>query len=275
MSKAESVTNSARAVRDLMSVPLVTCGPSARLGDVATILRQHRIHAVVVADGSGPVGIVSDIDMLAGEWLAGSDENLATMRKMTAGELMSKPIEKIDAGAPLAEAARRMSAGHISRLLVTDRVKPVGVLSVSDLVAAVGAGRAGRRRVSDVMSWGVVACGGKTTIAAAARLMTDRRSRSVVVVDRLGRAAGMVTGTDLLLCLAGELDPSTPVTAVMKPPIGIAHDATLAEAADLMLDKEIHRLLVTDSEDAGGFPLGLIATSDIVAEMADPGGQWR
>jgi CBS domain-containing protein len=254
--------------------PLVTCPPTARLGEVAAMLRQNRVHAVIVAGVHGPTGILSDTNLLAGEWLAEDEEKLAAMRAMTAGELMSKPIAEIDAAASLADAARLMTTQRVARLLVMEGGEPAGIVSISDLVSAIGGSRTGRRKVSDVMCWGVVACAESTSLAAAARLMTDRRSRSVVVVDDPGHAVGVVTGTDLLACLTGELDARSPVSAVMKTPITIAPDASLVEAADLMLRKEIHRLLVVKAWQPETFPLGLIATSDIVAEMAEPGGEW-
>jgi len=254
---------------------VVTCGRDTPIAEAATLLRLHRIHAVVVVEEGRQLGILSDTDLLAGEWLAGDPERLATMRRMKAHELMSAPIVEIEADASLAAAAERLHALHMARLVVREDGELAGILAISDIVRVIGGIPAGRRSVSDVMSWGVVACRQSASLAAAARLMTDRRSRSVIVVDRKGRMVGLLTSSDLLPCVYGDQPVDSRVSEVMHPPVTISVQATVAEAADLMLSQGIHRLVVVDPDDPGSFPLGLVATSDFVKEMSAPDGEWR
>lgn len=257
-------------VRELMSSPVVTCAADATLGEVAALLVAKRIHGVVVVDDAGrPEGVISDSDLLAGEWLAVDDESLATLRSLTARDLMSSPVAVIAAAADAADAAGRMRAERLSRLVVTDGGVPVGVLATSDLVAAIGRRSVGRATVADVMSRGLVVCREDTTVAQAARAMTDRRSRSLVVVAAGGRALGVVTGVDLLQRAAEDT-----VAELMRPPLTIGASATLREAADLMLEHVVHRLVVVDPTAPESMPVGLISTADVVAEMAAPGSVW-
>jgi CBS domain-containing protein len=58
------------------------------------------------------------------------------------------------------------------------------------------------------------------------------------------------------------------------PALTTTADASLSEAADLMLAHEVHRLFVVDGADEG-LPLGLVSTADIMVEMASPGSVWR
>ena len=262
-------------VRDLMHRDLVSCSPETRLGDAASLLVRHRVHALVVADSDGrPLGVLSDTDLLAGEWLSTDAEGLEVMLGMTAGELMTAPPETIDAGAPAGEAAARLRRGRILRLLVTEEGRPAGVISVSDLVASLARAATERRCVADVMSRGIVVCPPDTPVFAAARSMTERRSRSLVVVDSGGRPLGVVTGFDLL-ALYEPGAAETTVAELMQPPLTIGPDASLRDAADLMLRHETHRLVVVDPERPNAMPLGLVSTSDLVAEMAEPGSVWR
>jgi CBS domain-containing protein len=63
-------TMKAVTVRDLVHAGLVTCPRATKLGDAASLLVRHKVHALVVVDGEGnPVGVPSDFDLLAGEWL--------------------------------------------------------------------------------------------------------------------------------------------------------------------------------------------------------------
>ncbi len=262
-------------VRDLMRQTLITCSPDATLGQAAVLLAQHRVHALIVADAEGrPLGILSDIDLLTGEWLSADPASLETMRKMTASQLMSAPIATIAADASAHQAAIRMRDERLHRLLVTEAGRAVGIISVSDFVASLGRASAGRRTVADVMSRGIVVCLDQTPLAAAARAMTERRSRSIVVVNATGRPLGLITGFDLL-AFDENTAASQTVAHIMHPSITIHPAASLREAADLMLKHHVHRLVVIDPARPGRMPLGLISTSDIVAEMAEPDSVWQ
>jgi CBS domain-containing protein len=147
-------------VVDLMSSEIITCPLDPDLATVAATLGRRGVHAVfVLDDGGDPSGVVTDFDLLAGEWLADDSEGLRIMRSITAGDLMPSPVEVISADAPAAGAAARMRQLHLSRLLVVDQSgSAVGVISVSDLVAPLGRTTADRRCVRDVMSHAIVTC---------------------------------------------------------------------------------------------------------------------
>ncbi len=59
------------------------------------------------------------------------------MRKLTAADLMSKPVDTVEADTPLSEAVNELIQKDVSRLLVTEKGKPVGVISISDFVASI------------------------------------------------------------------------------------------------------------------------------------------
>ena len=94
-------------VRDLMHRGLLTCRPNATLGQVAVLLDQHHVHALVVSDRDGRfLGVISDTDLLAGEWLSSDPESLTVMRRLTAADLMSAPPVSVEADTPLPDAVR-------------------------------------------------------------------------------------------------------------------------------------------------------------------------
>jgi CBS domain-containing protein len=253
---------------------LITCPPESSLGEAAALLVHNRIHGLVVTDGEGaPAGVLSDTDLLAGEWLGEDAQGLRVMRSMTAGEMMTVPIESIDADADVRSAAERMRANKISRLIVVDDGAHVGVVAVSDLVSVLAHAPTPAALVADVMSQGIVVALPDAPLGALARAMNERRSRSVVVVDAHGKPLGVVTGSDLLPLVArGETDRSA--QDLMHAPETIAPSASLREAADAMLRHEVHRLVVVDPDRPETMPLGIVSTSDIVAEMADRDSVW-
>lgn len=267
----------AKLVKDIMHTNLITCKSDATLGQVAVLLHNNHVHALVVTDRDGrAVGVVSDFDLLAGEWLSSDPESLNTMRKLTAADLMSKPISNIEADAPLNEAVREFIDKEVNRLVVTSQSKPVGIISLSDFIAYIAEmGTIKRETVGDVMSDAILVCRGKTPVISAARAMTSAGWRSVLVVDAKGKVLGVVSGRDLLPYVQNGNAEGKIVRDVMHPALTIDITASLREAADLLIQNHYHRLVVVDKENPDSFPLGVISTFDIVAEMARPDSIWQ
>ena len=265
-------------VRDLMHRGLITCRQTAALGQVAVLLAQHHVHALVVVDRDNrPVGLISDTDLLAGEWLSQDNDSLTTMRRLCAGDLMSYPILSIEADAPLTEAARLLIEKDVNRLLVTEQGRPVAMISGSDFVASIAkAEQINRNSVADVMSDAILVCRDKTPVFSVARTMTAVRYRSVVVVDAKGKPLGVVSERDLIpLIQNGGINEALTVVEVMHQMLTVDVHASLREAADLMIRHHHHRVIVVDESDPEAFPLGIVSSFDIVAEMAKPGSVWQ
>lgn len=264
-------------VKDLMHPGVITCKPDATLGQVATLLDQHQVHALFVIDRDGRVmGVISDFDLMAGEWLSSDPESLDAMRKLTASDLMTKPVDSVDVLTPLKEAAGLILQKRVARLLVTENNKPVGVIALADFIASLtGQIQTRRETVGDVMSDAILVCRGKTSVLSAARAMTSSGWRSVLVVDVKGKVLGVVSGLDLMQFVKNGMGENLVVRDVMHPALTIDINASLREAADKMIQNHHHRLVVIDAEDPDAFPLGAISTFDIVAEMARPDSVWQ
>lgn len=266
-----------KLVKDLMHKGVLTCKPDATLGQVATLLDQHQVHALFVNDRDGRiVGVISDFDLMAGEWLSSDRESLNTMRTLTASDIMTKPVDIISAATPLTEAADLFMQKRVGRFLVLENEKPVGTISISDFVASLSEQiKSKRETVGDVMSHAILVCRGKTPVLSAAYSMTSSGWRSVLVVDLNGKVIGVVSGHDLMKLVQNGVDENLTVRDLMHPAITIDINASLREAADTLIQNHYHRLVVVDKENPDSFPLGAISTFDIVAEMARPDSIWQ
>ena len=267
-----------RLVRDLMHPGIMTCRPDASLGQVARMLAERRVHSLFVVDRNNkPIGVITDYDLLAGEWLSGDAESLIAMRGMTAGELMSSPVETINADDQASEAARRMREDGIRRLLVCDKGKPVGIISISDFLAELASNLSlGRDTVGDVMSDVYLVCRDKTSVKIVAKALTETGWRSVLVVDACGKPLGIFSGLDLLAFNdLATISDRTLVTELMHPFLTISMEANLQDAARMMIENRHHRLLVIDPNEPECLPLGIISSFDIVVEMARPDSVWQ
>ena len=222
------------------------------------------------------MGVISDFDLMAGEWLSSTPESLNTMRTLTASDLMTKPVDTIQADTPLKEAADLFIQKRVGRFLILEKGKPVGTISLSDFVASLSEKiKSKRDTVGDVMSHAILVCRGKTPVLSAAYAMTSSGWRSVLVVDIRGKVLGVVSGHDLLKLVENGVDEKMTVREVMHPALTIDIHASLREAADMLIQNHHHRLVVVDKENPDSFPLGAISTFDIVAEMARPDSVWQ
>jgi len=266
-----------KLVRDLMHPGILTCPPDLTLGQVAVLLNEHHVHGIFVSGADGRIlGVVTDYDLLAGEWLSADRQSLGVMRKMTAGEIMSTPVDTVEVSTPASEAVKRMKDDVVRRLLVTEKGKPVGVISVSDFITNLAAkAPLGRRMVADCMSDVYLCCREKTPITSAARAMTSTGWRSVLVVNAQGNPLGLFSGLDLLALCAEEGCDEITVAEVMHPLLTIHMSASLREAADMMIENHHHRLVVVDVKHPDTMPLGIISSFDIVAAMAHPDSVWQ
>src|SRR5262245_43270647 len=119
--------------RDVMTTGVVTVPPDMPAADAARLMRGRRIHHLLVKDGAVRVGIVSDRD------LGGRLSATATGSRLV-GNLMSPDVVTVDGNATVREIANVMRGRSIGCVVVTDRERTVGVVTVSDLLALMGRG---------------------------------------------------------------------------------------------------------------------------------------
>jgi len=264
-------------VRDLMHPGVITCRPDATLGQVAVMLTQHRIHALYVADCQKRVtGVITDFDLLTGEWLSTDEQSLSAMRTITAGEMMSSPPATIEAEAAITEATRLMKEKNYKRVLVIHEGQQIGVLSISDLIASLTTTTTIQRgTVADVMSRVMLVCRKETTVSDIARGMSTSGYRSVLVVDANGSPMGVVSGLDILSAVGDRERLYATAEEVLHPALTIQPTASLREASDMMIENYHHRIIVVDPLEPQSMPVGIISSIDIVAEMAQPGSVWQ
>jgi CBS domain-containing protein len=126
-------------VRDWMHLGVVTCGADTPAWEVAETMRANDVSSLVVADPSGyAIGVISRTDLMNVTFGA----SLPQWRGLAARHLMSSPVVSVRADASLVEAVRLLRDRRIHRAVVTvaegERERPIGILSVTDLVGHLG-----------------------------------------------------------------------------------------------------------------------------------------
>ncbi len=109
---------------------VTTVDPSVSIAQVAAILTEQRIGAVLVVDAATHLlGIVSERDIV--RCLAA---NGAGGLEMTAGQLMTKAMQFADLGTTESEAMAMMTESRFRHLPVVDHGDLVGLVSIGDVV---------------------------------------------------------------------------------------------------------------------------------------------
>jgi len=119
--------------------------------------------------------------------------------------------------------------------------------------------------VKDIMTEEVVTSDSAATVQDVAKLMKDKGLGCIVVLTE-GEPAGIVTERDLARRVIAEgLPYSTQVKAVMsKPLITVNRDASIREAARIMILNKIRRLVVTEDDKT----VGIVVASDFLRQLS-------
>jgi CBS-domain-containing membrane protein len=127
-----------------------------------------------------------------------------------------------------------------------------------------------RLLVADLMTIDPVVVAVDATIEEAARLLHENSITGLPVIDAFGGLVGVISQTDLVGVLdspVGRLIRTKPsglrVGELMSSPaITVPMTGSLRDAARLMVDSHVHRLVATD--DAGR-AVGVISAIDLVS----------
>jgi CBS domain-containing protein len=149
-----------------------------------------------------------------------------------------------------------------------------------------------KRRVGDLMNPSVVCVPSGATVAEAQKLLAERAVSGAPVVDAQGRPIGVISQSDLTRAqssrttvgeagrfytdvadyrdlLSLPLDRSNlPVDEVMTPRVySVTRDTGVAAAANVMRERHIHRLLVTER----GVLVGVLSSFDLLRVVEELG----
>lgn len=148
------------------------------------------------------------------------------------------------------------------------------------------------KTVADIMSPEPIVVGPATPLQEAIQILAERRISGLPVVDDVGKLLGIISETDLMWQETGVTPPAyimfldsviylknpaayerdlhkalgqTVGEVMSKNPVTITPDKTVKQAAQLMHDRNVHRLPVLDET---GKVIGILTRGDIVRAMA-------
>ncbi|MGQ9719551.1 MAG: CBS domain-containing protein [Nitrososphaerales archaeon] len=126
-------------VQEIMTHNPLTTSQYDDLERVVQKMNRFRVGSIIVVDHGRAVGIVTERDVLARVVAGGR-----LVRDVIVKDVMSTPVHMIPEGAYVEEAAKKMVENGVKRLAVTRNGLLVGVVTSTDIVKAVAAGRLAR-----------------------------------------------------------------------------------------------------------------------------------
>lgn len=114
-------------VTEIMRTDIVTAAPTETAMDAAQRMRDRSVDSIVVIRDGDPVGILTEGDF------ATHLCHQPDLGHLTLSEVMSQPVETIDADASIIETARKMRDNDIEHLPVVADGELVGVVTTTEL----------------------------------------------------------------------------------------------------------------------------------------------
>ncbi len=121
-------------VGEIMTSPVVTVAASTSAEDALHLMRQKRIHSVIVEpeQPGGAYGIMTQRDLL--RKVIAADRLLLNV---TVGDLMTSPLITVSPDTPIKQCSIIMLDANIRRAVVMKSGQLVGIVSDTDIFQAV------------------------------------------------------------------------------------------------------------------------------------------
>jgi len=152
---------------------------------------------------------------------------------------------------------------RISRIIVSENEKPLGIVTEKDLIKSIYLGNKPieNTRVSEIMIKRLVTASEDSTIHDCARLMIDNKISSVIILKKDGKLAGIVTKTDLTSVFLTHAISSLPISKIMTRHVTTVKPAdSLLYVENVLVKNRLSRVVVERNRK----PVGIITHRDFI-----------
>lgn len=117
---------------DVMQPSVLTIPFTATTADAARMMEERDVGCLIVTDGGGVVGILTERDLLR-KVMAGGGE----ARQVRVSEIMTREVLTASPGTPLGRAVSLMAEKRIRRLPVVENGRLVGIVTATDILVEI------------------------------------------------------------------------------------------------------------------------------------------
>jgi len=244
----------ASTVESIMTKKVITINLESTVKEAVKIMGKKHIGCVVVEGTAGPIGFISEFDIISRCLAVGQP-----LEKTLILEVMSLSYGEIDYRTSIVQVAKTMR--EKKRLLVIKKSKIVGIVTPSDLIQVISKEKRTAIGTQGVMSKNVITIEENSTILEAVELMSLEHVGSIIVTKKR-KPISIFAERDLMTkVLPKEIDYSTEVGYVSSSPLISAPLGTdMQEAAYIMVSNHIRRLPIFRGKEL----VGILTPSDLI-----------
>jgi len=256
-------------VGKLMNIKYPTVNIDSSIGFARALLRNSGVRLLPVLDGELLAGILTRINIMS---------VTATRSEFTVRDLMVMPQLTLKPNTDIFKASRELiKVDEWYAPVIDDNYKYLGVYGLENFIAHMIEQKhpGNSKLVRDIMSRNVETVYTDDPIFKVWRKMLKFRYAGFPVITRKGRLVGIVTQIDLLKYgftrpqFESESAPrrGPKVRDVMStPPVTVNPNMSVREAAKIMIDRDIGRLIVVENNNM----IGIIDREDITRAYLSP-----
>ena len=240
---------------------LLSCPPDTSILNAARRMAEGHCSSIVVIDNGKPIGIWTERDALAVDLT--DPESFGR----PIASVMSYPIKTIHHGTTVGDAGMRFKLEGVRHFVVVDDAgEATGIVSQSDVILRHGVEHfLVLRHVRSAISRPMVTIAAGTTLTEAVAQLHAARADAAVVLGDETAGPGIITERDVIhLIASGKEIPATVGHLASRPLVTVREDDSLLGARNLLEEKGIRHIAVTNKAD---MLVGLLSFSDILATL--------
>lgn len=267
----------------------ITVEATKMMSEVRDTMIKYNISRIIITHDQKPVGMVTEKGISRYLFKENNDKSLD---EIVISKAMRTPLISVTKDADIRECVKLMLDNNISSLIVKyeEEENGIKIFTKSDLVKLYAENYKGKYKINDFMSKQVFAIYPSNSLHTALKILMKNRISRVVVITRDNMIVGIITAKDLMPITAfveGNKEQAKEkenekemirknlsaighimiVRDVMKKPITVEATDDLANAAQIMTDKKISGLPVTNYNE--GDLVGIITKTDIVNALIE------
>ncbi len=230
-------------------------------------MEKEDISALFVTDEGKVVGFLTETDIV-NRLISGKERKLKATQ-IHVSSAMNPDFLVISSSSDFRDAARLMVEKNVSSLPVVEGDDVIGILTKTDLVSKI---ISSEEKVGEFYSKNPLLVNPADTLVSASKLIASEDVNHLLVTDN-GQLIGILTKKDIVSGLrkfrkALDKSPHSDIKGICvehvmtNDPVTITSEATIGEAASIMLSNKISGIPVIASE------LGIITKTDIIAGIA-------
>jgi signal-transduction protein with cAMP-binding, CBS, and nucleotidyltransferase domain len=246
--------------------------PDTTIGDVARLMKHHKIGSIFIEEEGRCIGIVTESALVRRVLTAGT-----SYRKMVR-KIMDSPVISVDIEQSPIEANHKMHFNGIRHLGVSSDGEIVGMLSVRDLVRHFSSETTGpfatlheiTKPLTILVHREIWAIAGSASALDAAKTMAEKKVGALLITEPYTGGenyVGIVTEADLVRMVIGRGLSAADLQVgemMTHPIIDIDISRSIEDANNLMASSGVRHLAVTE----GGKIIGILSIRDLIGMIS-------